>query len=126
MQVSPSLCLFSFCGMFVLICLFALLLLLYVHMYICMFTFHMYILCTAVVLLGNFLYAGWVGCFFEVKGPLPRPVTHRIEVDSHDKLSWRLTRKSCCGIPHPDEVLMGNSRVLHVYAIRPVVAIEDC
>ena len=72
------------------------------------------------------MYAGWVGCLFEVKGPLPRPVTHMIEVDSHDKLSWRLTRRSCCGIPRPDEVLMGNNRVLHIYAMGPVVAIESC
>ena len=86
----------------------------------------MYILCTAVVLLGTFLYAGWVGYLFEVKGPLPRPVTYRIEGDSHDTLSWRLTRKSCHEIPRPDEVLLGNNRVLYVYAMRPVVAIEDC
>src|SRR3954462_13109780 len=85
--------------------------------YVCMFIFclhitfisvcitHMdYILCS---LGSSVLFCRWGFC--EVKGPLPRPVTHRISVDAHVDSRGPCYDRVQHGVPQLGEVLSWNT-----------------
>ena len=63
------------CSLFV-GCLFIYVLLAYyIHCILLLSIFWILLMCW----LLDLLFAGWVGCYNEVRGPLPRPMTHRLE-----------------------------------------------